>query len=1146
MKSFQLFDGILPKADLCHCCQPINSIYLRYIDLQATNQLISSLERFIRKFYINQILKGLGLLLVILLPLFLVFVYLEYLGHFSIEIRTFLFYTFILTGSIILIRYILFPLFKLYGISKNRLSHDEAAGIIGNHFSEIKDKLINAMQLSVASVKADENELLIAGVNQKMDEIKPFNFTLAINKKESGKMLRYAGLAILLLAIVSIFQGNMVTEGSKRLINYNREFVRKAPFLFHFKTPKTLKKGDNLNLILSLVGDEIPADAYLFVNNEWVKMKSDVAGKFSFELRNLQANKVLKFRADDFESVTFEVPVISAPSLSQVQIELDYPNYIGRKSETKNTTSDLIIPEGTKVTWNLKALNTDQLDFILGGKKLTGNGYYQSSIRSNTDYRVLLRNKILNETDSMVYGIEVVKDKFPVLMVEKREDSLSSKLLYFVGTANDDYGLSRLTFHYKIENEKTRATTGFKSIKVPIGKSNSEVFSFVFDLFNLDFELGSTMKCYFQVYDNDGINGAKSTKSAVMEYKAPTAEELENLSDQGNSSLVAQMDNAIKEAQEIQKMIKELQVKMNDSKTMDWQEKNKINNLLQKQKNLQKKVDQIKQQQEKIRTREDEFKKINPKVKEKQKILDDMFKKTMSEEMKELFKKLEELLKDENKQQINKQLDKMNQADKDVSKDLERLQEQLKQLELEKKIEETADKLDELAKKQEKLESQTKMKAENNETLAKKQEELKKEFDGIKKDLDKIEEKNKELKDKLDLNSTQEDQKSIEQEMGEAKESLDKGKNKKAGESQKQAGEKMKQLSKKMKQNLESEMKKREAEDYKTLRQLLENLIALSHEQENTMKEFKKQPGYSPRFIELAKQQQKIKRDAEMIEDSLLALSKRNIKIQSFVNTEIGKINHHMEKTVNWLSERNTYMAAADQQYVMTSVNNLAVMLSESLKNMQMEMNQKQKSGSKKVGQCKKPGMGDGKSGAKPKKGGKSPSMGTLKELQGDLNKMGKERKEGKKNGTGKNGAMTSEDFVRMANQQEALRRAIQAVQQKLKEEGKTGALGDLNKTQKLMEQTEKDLVNKKFDAQTIQRQKEIEIRLSKHEEAEIKQEQDEKRQGETAKEKPRVVPPSLQPYIEELKRQQEILKTLPAEMLPYYQNKVKSYYILL
>lgn len=1070
----------------------------------------------------------------------------EYQGHFSIGVRTFLFYTLVLVGSFSFIRYILFPLFKLYGISKNRLSHNEAAGIIGSHFSEIKDKLINAMQLSEASLNAQENELLIAGVNQKMEEIKPFNFSLAINRKERIKMLRYAGLAVLLLAIVSIFQGNVVTEGSKRLLNYNREFMRKAPFLFHFKTPKTIKKGANIDLKLSLVGDEIPADAYLLVNGEWVKMRSMEGGKFNFQLRNLQSSKILKFKADGFESESFEVLVISAPSLSQIKIDLDYPKYTGRQNETKNTTTELLIPEGTEVTWNLKALNTDQLSFILGGKVIKGDGLYQSRIRNNTDYRILLENKLLNETDSLIYGIEVVKDKYPVLMAEKKEDTLSSKLLYFVGTANDDYGLNRLTFHYKIENDKGGEKSAYKSIKVPIGKSNSEVFSFVFDMFNLDFELGSTLKCYFQVFDNDGINGSKSTKSAVMEYKAPTAEELESLSEQGNSSLVAQMDNAIKEAQEIQKMIKELQVKMNDSKSMDWQEKNKINNLLQKQKSLQKKVDQIKQQQEKIRTREDEFKKINPKVKEKQKILDEMFKKTMSKEMKELFKKLEELLKDENKQQINKQLDKMNQADKDVSKDLERLQEQLKQLELEKKIEETADKLDDLAKKQENLETKTTNKSEDKEALSKKQENLKKEFESIKKDLKKIDEKNKELKDKLDLNSTKEDQQNIEQEMGDAKENIDKGKNKKAGESQQKAAEKMKQLSKKMKQNLDSEMKKREAEDYKTLRQLLENLIALSHEQELTMKEFKKLSGYSPRFIELSKQQQKIKRDAEMIEDSLLALSKRNIKIQSFVNKEIGKINHHMEKTVNWLSERNTYRAAADQQYVMTSVNNLAVMLSESLKNMQMQMNQKQKSGSKKVGQCKKPGMGQGKSSGKPSKGGKSPSMGTLKELQSDLNKMGKERKDGKKNGTGKNGAMTSEDFVRMANQQEALRRALQEVQQKLKEEGKSGALGDLNKTQKMMEQTEKDLVNKKYDAQTIQRQKEIEIRLSKHEQAEIKQEQDEKRQGETAKEKPRSVPPSLQPYIEELKRQQEILKTLPAEMVPYYQNKVKSYYILL
>lgn len=115
-----------------------------------------------------------------------------------------------------------------------------------------------------------------------------------------------------------------------------------------------------------------------------------------------------------------------------------------------------------------------------------------------------------------------------------------------------------------------------------------------------------------------------------------------------------------------------------------------------------------------------------------------------------------------------------------------------------------------------------------------------------------------------------------------------------------------------------------------------------------------------------------------------------------------------------------------------------------------------------------------------------------------------------------------------------------------LKEQGKSGALGDLAKTRKLMEQIEKDLVNKVLDENTIQRQKQIEIRLSQHEQAEIKQDQEEKRQAETAKEEPKRIPPNLELYINELQRQQEILKLVPAEMAPYYQNKVQSYYLLL
>ena len=1109
--------------------------------MQQQNQLIATLEVFIKKFYKNQIVKGLAIIIAILLPLFLLFVALEFKGHFSTLTRTVLFYGFVLFSIFVALKFIVAPLIKLYGLSKKRLKHAEAAQIIGTHFSEIKDKLLNTMQLS-ANLQDSSNDLLLASVNQKMEEMKPFNFSKAINTQASKRMMKYALMAVLLLFLVFTFQSNVIFEGSNRLLKYNTEFVQKAPFIFDFTKPKAAKKGDDYMVKLNLVGDVVPADAYLEIDGQWVKMAQNKTNNFTFNLSNIQKDIPIRFKADDFTSEFYTIPVVAPASLSNISIKLNYPSYTGRKTETLNSSSDLNVPEGTLVEWNIATKNADRLTFLHNGKALEGDNFYKLKPRENGTYSIVLFNNILTQKDSLNYQIEVIKDKHPVINVEQKQDSLSSKLLYFVGTANDDYGISKLKFYYQLAAESGMKNT-FNIVPVSIGNSSNEVFSYVFDLTKIDFELGSKVNFFFEVYDNDGVNGAKATRSGMMEYKAPTADELEQLTDKGNNDLVARMDNAIKTAKQIQQLTKELQVKMNNANGMDWQEKQKMSQLLEMQKMLEKEVSEISKQQEKNRTREKEFKKEDPKTAEKQELLDKMFKETMSPEMKELFKKLEELLKQENKEGMKQQLDKMNQADKDVSKNLDRLQEQLKQIELEKQINETADKLDKLAEKQETLKKETEQKKGKDEALQKKQEELNKDFDKLKEDFKDIEKKNAELKDKLDLKSTEDAEKKIDEAQDKAQENLDKGKNDKAGEQQQKAADEMKEAAKEMRDNLEKEMKKREEEDYKTLRQLLENLIVLSHDQEKTMTELKQQPSYTPKFIELSRNQQKIKRDAEMIEDSLLALSKRNIAIQSFVNTEISQRNNHMDKSLHWLSERNAYMAGADQQYVMTSVNNLAVMLSEALKNMQAKMNEMKK-GPPKVGQCKNPGTGKGE--GKPKPGEGKPSVGAMKKLQEDLNKMGEERKDGKKPGSGENGAMSSEEFARMAAQQEALRRALEALQKQLQEQGKGNSLGDLEKTKELMEQTEKDLVNKKYDAQTIQRQKEIAIRLSQHEKAQQEQEQDEKRQGETGKEKPRTIPPSLQPYIEELKKQQEILKTLPAEMIPYYQDKVKNYYILM
>ena len=83
-----------------------------------------------------------------------------------------------------------------------------------------------------------------------------------------------------------------------------------------------------------------------------------------------------------------------------------------------------------------------------------------------------------------------------------------------------------------------------------------------------------------------------------------------------------------------------------------------------------------------------------------------------------------------------------------------------------------------------------------------------------------------------------------------------------------------------------------------------------------------------PRYTSLVQEQNKIKDDLEMVEDSLVALSKRQIMIEPFVTKEISAINQNIEKTVTFLNNRQPQQATGRMQFIMNSVNNLALKLS--------------------------------------------------------------------------------------------------------------------------------------------------------------------------------------------------------------------------
>jgi hypothetical protein len=264
-----------------------------------------------------------------------------------------------------------------------------------------------------------------------------------------------------------------------------------------------------------------------------------------------------------------------------------------------------------------------------------------------------------------------------------------------------------------------------------------------------------------------------------------------------------------------------------------------------------------------------------------------------------------------------------------------------------------------------------------------------------------------------------------------------------------------------------------------------------------------------------------------MIEDSLLSLSKRVIQIQTAVNQEIGIINDNMEKTIDNLEDRYVAQARSNQQYIMTSVNNLALMLNEALSQMQSQC--------QKAGQCKKPGKG------------KPSSAAMLRKMQGQLNDRIQQLKQGIGQQKSKQeGKKMSEEIARLAAEQEFIRNELNKMNQQQNNPDKEGGkkpLGDLQNIADKMEKTESELVNKMLTDETLKRQEEILTRLLEAEKAERERDMDEKRQSETAKEINHRNPPGFEEYKRLKMKELELLRTVPPALNSYYRKKVSEYF---
>ena len=1100
--------------------------------------MIEKIEGFTRKYYLNRLIQGVLVGAVLWIVFYLLINGLEYFSWFPPKGR-FVLFLFLLAGSgFVLVYHFFIPLVNLIRFRK-KMSVEQASLLIGKFFPEIKDKLLNTIQLSnqmeaskskvgpsTGSGTSDDNALLAATIEQRSARLSPIRFSDAVDLRSNLKYLGIFFGSLLILIALMVFLPSFAVHPTQRIVNYEQHFEKPLPYQVEIEQDEIeTTQGKEVKFNIRVTGDRIPDAFYVKSELGQQLMTKGSANDFSYTFKNLFNDLTFNVIGGEYTSRPLHITVHPNPTLLSYRCELNYPSYIHRTNETLDAKTRLIVPQGTKLTFSFTTRDTEHIsvtrDSLTTDLTATDDIFeYQFVAAQSTKFEVQVQNAWNNSIEPLPFSIDVLPDAYPDIRVESFDEQLSTDV-YYSGLVTDDYGFSKLTFNCIVKEPVEKKIV--KPVALDLKQTRTSFF-YSFNMDSLGIMPGQNMEVYFEVWDNDGFHGPKSKRSETFTYYKPSESALDSIADQQSEDIMERLQEKSQEADKLQDEIEKMLQELIQKKDLDWSDKEKMKDLLEKQQKIQDEWNKLQEEQKNLEDFMKEHDLGNEDLIKKQEQINKLFDEVIPEELKKMMEQIDKLLEEMPREQMQQMIQDIKKNNQSMQELLDRNLALLEQLKMEKDLNDLANKLDKLGEELKNQEAENQNKA-GEESDQKSAEEAKEEFDKMMEELDKLLEKNQDLQQPFDMQKDEEMQESIDQDLQDAMQNEQNSQQQQSQQKKQNAGQKMQQMANQMMMQMQMQGMQQMAEDAHLLRILLENVVHASHEQEDLMTEIGKMRSDDPSLVEKIIHQKEVADNFIMVRDSLRSMALRQPSIQNFVFDELHTIENQTENAMKYLNDLKLSQAVRHQQTAMMSMNNLALMLAESLENMENSMN----------------AMGMPMSCPMPKPG-QGQSMQKMQQLQQQLSEQLQKMQQQMESGQQTPNSM-SEEFARMAAEQEMLRQGMQQMLNDMKENGQIGDDG-LNEIIKDMEKLEEELVNKKINHQMIERSQRIESRMLESQKAQEKREQEEKRKSNEYKGShfDRRIDDYL--YEQSLKKNQEFLRSNPIEYAPYYKDKINEYYL--
>ncbi len=1020
---------------------------------------------------------------------------------------------------------LLFPVLNLFKIGKT-LNHRQASRILGRHFPEVADKLQNTLELrELAESDPESRDIILASIDQRITKLSPVQFLTAINLKHNFKYLRFLAPLVFVVFVSLLVWPSFFSEATERIINFTKHYETPAPFSFTILNDSLVaKKGSDFVLEVKAAGTYSPDQVLLNYGGSDYYMEKKSPGVFQYQFKSLNNDISFNFNAAGINSSDYKIKVLPAPTIIDFDVFVDAPDYTGVEDKIYTGSGDLNIPVGSVVHWTFNTLNLDELTVVFDSLKIPAvknekEFKLKRKVMNSSKYTIIVGNEFFDESIGINYEINVIPDLYPTIRVREVVDSAQLSIVYYNGFIDDDYGFTNLTFICK-PGEKSDSLV---RISIPFSKNiSSQDFYFAFDFASLEID-GEHISYYFEVADNDGVNGSKRSRTREMQFIIPSIDDLQNMSSETNKDTEEKIDQAKEVSSQIRQDIEDLQRKLINEQMTSYERNQMMQQIMNDQAKLENLMNEISKEQSKLQEYKQQFSK-NEELVKKQEEINQLMESMMDEEMMKLMEELQKLMEEFDKDEFFKIADDMKFSFEEMEEQMDNTLELLKKAEVEERLENTVKKLNDLAEEHEELSEQTKDKELSQNELEQKQAEHQKEFEEIKKDYEETLQKNSEMEEPMDLDDFQEEMQEISEMMEQSKQELGEKKNSKASKSQQQSSQKMQEMSEQMQSMMDGQSAEQMQENMEDIQQVLENLITFSFDQEEILTQQKSLNIRDPRYKEYIRKQKNAQNNFDIIRDSLNAMAGRIPELGPLVSKEISQIYKNLNIVMNEIGENRRYLVESSQQLVMTSANNLALLLMEMMEQMQQQMSM-QMSGEGQCNNCKNPGKG------KP--------MGQMRDIQQGMKQQMQQMINQMKSGGKIPGGQNSEQLAKMLMQQEMMQQMLNDMMNSGISPESVKILQEINR---MMDDNLNDIISGNVTQQTVDRQEQILTRLLQAENSEQEREIDQKRKSNEAKDYKLSNPDEAFKDKETEIRFNELLQMSNVKLKSYYKSKYKEY----